>query len=139
MSAARSSLNGMTTPIENNTLSSTEPRASAGGRLGSHLLESSLAVITLGIGWVIWSLIVWGKGTTPGHQILKQYVVDEKTGETFGWGRMAVRELLIKGLLCGFLYVVTFSIFYFVDSLMVVRDDRRSIHDRISGSLVVQR
>jgi len=116
-----------------------EPLASAGARLGSYLLEIVLAVLTLGIGWLIWSLIVWGKGTTPGHQILKQYVVKEETGETFNWGRMAVREFLVKQLLCGLLAGFTFGIFFLVDSLMVTRDDRKSIHDRISGSLVVQR
>ena len=116
-----------------------EPRASAGARLGSYLLEVVLAFVTLGIGWLIWSFIVWGKGTTPGHQILKQYVVSETTGETFSWGRMAVREFLVKQLLCGLLTLVTFGVFFLVDSLMVTRDDRKSIHDRISGSLVVQR
>jgi len=129
----------MTIDENDSPLHMKEDLASAGGRLGAHLLEALLGVVTLGVGWIIWSFIVWGKGTTPGHQVLKQYIVDEKTGETFGWGRMFVREFLIKGLLCGVLYVITFSIFYFVDSLMVVRDDRRSIHDRISGSLVVQR
>ena len=116
-----------------------EPLSSAGARLGSYLLESVLVFVTLGIGWLIWSFIVWGKGTTPGHQILKQYIVNEKTGETFSWGRMAVRELLVKGLLCGVLAAFTFGVFFLVDSLMVTRDDRKSIHDRISGSLVVQR
>ena len=116
-----------------------EPLASAGARLGSYLLESVLAFVTLGIGWLIWSFIVWGKGTTPGHQILKQYVVKEETGETFSWGRMAVREILVKQLLCGILAIFTLGIFFLVDSLMVARDDRKSIHDRISGSLVVQR
>ena len=116
-----------------------EPLASAGARLGSYLLESVLAVVTLGIGWLIWSFIVWGKGTTPGHQILKQYVVNEESGETFSWGRMAMREILVKQLLCGLLAIFTFGIFFLVDSLMVTRDDRKSIHDRISGSVVVQR
>jgi hypothetical protein len=41
-------------------------------RLGAHLLEAVLAVLTLGLGWLIWSFIVWSKGTTPAHQILKQ-------------------------------------------------------------------
>jgi uncharacterized RDD family membrane protein YckC len=116
-----------------------EPLATAGARLGSYLLEAALVVVTLGIGWLIWSFIVWGKGTTPGHQILKQYVVNESTGETFSWGRMAVREFLVKQLLCGILAAFTFGIFFLVDSLLVTRDDRKSIHDRISGSLVVQR
>jgi uncharacterized RDD family membrane protein YckC len=129
----------MTTSPLNTSESSKEPLASAGARLGAHLMEGLLALVTLGIGWIIWSLVEWGKGTTPGHKVLKQYIVDEKTGETFSWGRMALREVIIKGILCGVLYVVTFSVFYFVDSLMVVRDDRRTIHDRISGSLVVQR
>jgi uncharacterized RDD family membrane protein YckC len=118
---------------------SKEPLASAGARLGSFLLESVLAFVTLGIGWLVWSFIVWGKGTTPGHQILKQYVVNEETGETFSWGRMAVREVLVKQLLCGVLAIFTFGVFFLVDSLMVTRGDRKSIHDRISGSLVVQR
>jgi uncharacterized RDD family membrane protein YckC len=129
----------MTTSSKDNSEYSKEPLASAGARLGAHLMEGLLALVTLGIGWLIWSLVEWGKGTTPGHKVLKQYIVDEKTGKTFSWGRMALREVVIKGILCGVLYVVTFSVFYFVDSLMVVRDDRRSIHDRISGSLVVQR
>ena len=116
-----------------------EPLASAGARLGSFLLEIVLAFLTLGIGWLIWSLIVWGRGTTPGHQILKQYVVNEESGANFGWGRMLVRELLVKQLLCGLLAAFTFGVFFLVDSLMVTRDDRKSLHDRISGSLVVQR
>jgi uncharacterized RDD family membrane protein YckC len=129
----------MTTSESSSQQIVSEPLASAGARLGSYLLETVLAVVTLGIGWLIWSFIVWGKGTTPGHQILKQYVVNEKTGQTFSWGRMAVRELLVKQLLCGLLAMFTVGIFFLVDSLMVTRDDRKSIHDRISGSLVVQR
>ncbi|MCX6434907.1 MAG: RDD family protein [Actinobacteria bacterium] len=129
----------MTTEPTNSSTISKEPLASAGARLGSYLMEQLLSVVTLGIGWLIWSFVEWGKGTTPGHKVLNQYVVDEKTGETFGRGRMAIREIVIKGLLCGLLFVMTFSVFFIVDSLMVVRDDRRTIHDRISGSLVVQR
>lgn len=129
----------MTTAENSQHSGISEPLASAGARLGSYLLEAVLAFITLGIGWLIWSFIVWGKGTTPGHQILKQYVVNETTGETFSWGRMAVREILVKQLLCGVLAIFTFGVFFLVDSLMVTRDDRKSIHDRISGSLVVQR
>jgi uncharacterized RDD family membrane protein YckC len=129
----------MTIPESTPQQNLNEPLASAGARLGSYLLETILAIVTLGIGWLIWSFIVWGKGTTPGHQILKQYIVNEATGKTFSWGRMAVRELLVKQLLCGILAMFTVGVFFLVDSLMVTRDDRKSIHDRISGSLVVQR
>ena len=113
--------------------------ASPGARLGSYLLEAVLAIVTLGIGWLIWSFVLWGKGTTPGHKVLRQYVVNEKTGEDFTWGQMFVRELLIKGILVPVLSALSFGIVFLVDSLMVTRDDRKTLHDRISGSIVVQR
>ena len=113
--------------------------ATPGARLGSHLLEALLAVVTLGIGWLVWSFVIWGQGTTPGHKILKQYIVNEKTGKEFTWGQMFVREFLIKGLLVPLLSALSFGIVYLVDSLMVTRDDRKTLHDRICGSIVVQR
>ena len=113
--------------------------ASPGARLGSHLLEALLAIFTLGIGWLVWSFAIWGQGTTPGHKILKQYIVNEKTGKDFTWGQMFVREFLIKGLLVPLLSAFSFGIVYLVDSLMVTRDDRKTLHDRICGSIVVQR
>jgi len=113
--------------------------ASPGARLGSYLLEAVLAIVTLGIGWLIWSFVLWGKGTTPGHKVLRQYVVNEKTGADFTWGQMFVRELLIKGILVPVLSALSFGIVFLVDSLMVTRDDRKTLHDRISGSIVVQR
>lgn len=108
-------------------------------RLGAHLLEALLVIVTLVIGWVVWSLIVWGKGTTPAHQILKQAVVDSKTGKTFSWGRMFLREFVIKGLLTGILSAVTFGIYYLVDSLFIIKEGNQTIHDKICSSLVVQR
>ena len=108
-------------------------------RLGSYLLEALFTIVTLGIGWLIWSFIVWGKGTTPGHQVVRLYVVNEKTGKDFTWGQMFVREILVKWLLIGGVSIVTFGIVFLVDSFMVVRDDRKSLHDRICGSIVVQR
>ena len=112
--------------------------ASPGVRLGSYLLEALFTVITLGIGWLIWSFIIWGKGTTPGHQVVRLYIVSEKTGQPFSWGQMFVREILVKGLLIPVLSVFSFGIIFLVDSLMVVRDDRKTLHDRICGSIVVQ-
>jgi len=119
--------------------SAPEELATPGARLGSHLLEALLVLVTLGIGWLIWSFVLWGKGTTPGHKVLRQYVVNEKTGSNFTWGQMFVRELLIKGILVPVLSAFSFGIVYLVDSLMVARDDRKTLHDRICGSVVVQR
>jgi uncharacterized RDD family membrane protein YckC len=65
--------------------------------------------------------------------------VSEKTGKEFTWGQMFVREFLIKGVLVPLLSAFSFGIVYLVDSLMVTRDDRKTLHDRICGSIVVQR
>ena len=52
---------------------------------------------------------------------------------------MFIREILVKGLLIPALSFVTFGVIFLVDSLMVARDDRKTLHDRICGSIVVQR
>ena len=71
--------------------------ASVQARLGSALLDALLLVATLFIGWVIWNLYTWKTGQTPAKRILKQVVVDAKTGEVFSWSRMALREFAVKG------------------------------------------
>jgi len=116
-----------------------EPIATPGVRLGSFFLEFLLAVVTLGIGWIIWSLVVWGRGTTPGHQVLRLYIVDAKSGRTATWGHMALREFVMKGLVGGIASSITFGVYFIVDSLFVVRDDRKTLHDLMSSTSVVQR
>ena len=116
-----------------------EPLATPGARLGAYLLEILFVIVTLGIGWIIWSLIIWGKGTTPGHQVLRLYFVSENTGKTATWGHTALREVVMKGLVGGFLSTITVGIYFIVDSLFVIRPDRRTIHDMLSSTLVVQR
>lgn len=116
-----------------------EPLATPGARLGAYVLEALFILVTLVIGWVIWALIVWGKGTTPGHQVLRLYFVSEKTGQTTTWGHTALREFVMKGLVGGLLSTITFGIYFIVDSLFVIRPDRRTIHDMLSSTLVVQR
>ena len=115
------------------------PKASLKHRLGQAFLEYGLFIVTLGVGYIIWFWISLGNGQTPGKQILKLRVYDSVTGKPAKWGHMFVREFLVKGLLIPLLSVVTFGIMFLVDSLMVVRDDRKTLHDRICGSIVVQR
>ena len=109
---------------------------SPGGRLGAALLDGLLYVLTLGIGWLIWMLITWGSGQTPGKQLLHQVVVDPNTGQRFTRGRMCLREFVVRGLLFGLLSFLTLGVFSLVDALMVFREDRRTLHDQVSGSVV---
>lgn len=109
---------------------------SPAGRLGAFLLEILLAVVTLGIGYLIWSLIVWSDGQTPGKQLLGHVVADAQTGTPAGWSRMVMREFVIYGLLFGLINTVTFGVFFVVDSLMVFGADHRTLHDKLAGTVV---
>ena len=116
-----------------------EPIATPAVRLGAYALEIVFIVLTLFIGWIVWSLVVWSKGTTPGHQIVRLYIVDAKSGRTATWGHMALREFVIKGIVGSIASSITFGVYFVVDSLFVVRDDRKTLHDLISSTQVVQR
>ena len=74
------------------------PRASVQHRLGGNVLDVALlftSAITLFLGWLIWSLVLWGQGQTPAKQILKMRVYSIDTGKPATWGHMAVRQFLI--------------------------------------------
>ena len=107
-----------------------------GGRLGAALLDGALVLVTFGIGWLIWALIVWSNGQTPGKQLLGHVVADANTGRPFGWGQMFVRDFLIRGLLFSLAGTVTFGVFYIVNACMVFSEGHRTLHDRMAGSVV---
>lgn len=71
------------------------PKASIKHRLGGYFLDLALAILTLGVGWIIWSLFAWRNGQTPAKQILKMRVVAEESRENASWKHMAIRQLLI--------------------------------------------
>ena len=117
---------------------SPQPLASVQARLGSFLLDLGLMVVTLFIGWVIWNLYTWKTGQTPAKRLLRQVVVDANTGEVFSWSRMALREFAVKGAAGNIVGGATNGISFVVDSLFVFRQDRRTVHDLIVGSKVIQ-
>ena len=71
------------------------PKASIKHRLGGYFLDLGLALLTLGVGWIIWSLFAWRNGQTPAKQILKMRVVAEESRNNATWKHMAIRQLLI--------------------------------------------
>lgn len=110
--------------------------SSAGKRFGAYLLEGVLVLVTLIIGWLIWSIIAWGKGQTPAKQVLKMRCVriDENRPATFG--EMAMRELVGKYLLGN----VTFGISTIIGGIQIIADDntRQGLWDKIAGTTVVE-
>jgi uncharacterized RDD family membrane protein YckC len=101
-------------------------------RLGAYALDAVLAVLTLGIGWLIWSLVVWGEGQTPAKKILKIRVRHFETGSVVTWGHMAIREFLVPltvgiaaNLTFGFLavaWIIIEIVFYFTKNSRTLRD-----------------
>ncbi len=112
--------------------------ASPEARLGAYLLDIGLFFITLIIGWVIWSLFTWQTGQTPAKRILRQQVVDANTGEPFTFVRMLLREFAVKGVAGGLASAGTNGVTFVIDSLFIFRKDRRTLHDLVISSKVIQ-
>ena len=71
--------------------------ASPGRRLGGYVLDTLVALVTFGIGWLTWFLIVAQRGQTPGKQMLGMYIMREDGSRAGGWYTL-VREILVKAL-----------------------------------------
>ena len=86
--------------------------ATPGHRIGATAVDGGLMVVTVGIGWVIWNLITWNNGQTPGKSLLKIRVFNEPTGSPATWGQMCIRQFLIGNAIsipCAIAYAVYMS------------------------------
>ena len=109
--------------------------AAAPSGFGAFLLNALLLVVTLGIGWAIWSIILWGHGQTPGMQLLRMRIVDLNTGRGASWGPMVLRNLVGYWLLGN----VTCGITTLIGGVMILSDERRqAIWDKIANTVVVE-
>ena len=101
-------------------------------RLGAIVLDATLMVITLGIGWLIWSFIVWGEGQTPAKKILNLRTINFTNGRPATWGHMGIREGLIPitvsiasgvtGGIASIAWIVVEIVFYFTKGQRTFRD-----------------
>ena len=107
--------------------------APVGRRIGAFFLAIPLSIVTLGIGYLIWGLVVWGKGTSPALQVLGMKALDPKTGRSATWGRMALRNI-VGGFVQGVLSLITELISF----IMFLTDaNHRSLQDTIGGTVIV--
>ena len=108
--------------------------SSLGKRFGNFLLGIVLIFVTLGIGYLIWAFIAYGRGQTPAKQLLNMYVVDERTGRPATWGVMFLRGWIIDGLLGQ----ITFGVFGLVSALWIFSGDtHQRLTDKIVKTIVV--
>lgn len=109
--------------------------ASHGRRIGAFFLAIPLSIVTLGIGYIIWGAIVWGRGTSPALQVLGCRAYVPETRQRGDWGTMAKRDIPYAlltaipfvGLIC---QIVSF-IWFLTDN------QRRTMADRIGGTVIV--
>jgi uncharacterized RDD family membrane protein YckC len=108
-------------------------------RLIALLIDALIFGLGFGVVWLIWFAYLADRGTTPGHHLMGQVIVEADTDESFGWKKMVVREILIKGVLHWILGSFLFMINYVVDGAFIFTKKERTIHDMMVGSQVIQR
>ncbi|MCU1657465.1 MAG: hypothetical protein JWO57_2121 [Pseudonocardiales bacterium] len=107
--------------------------ASAGRRIGTYLVDVVLLVVTLFIGYLIWMLIVWARGQTPGKQVMGLRVYHLQNQRAASWGQMFLRQVV-----GGIVNSVFFSIGLIVSVVFLFTDPlRRTVPDRIAGTIVL--
>jgi uncharacterized RDD family membrane protein YckC len=107
--------------------------ATVGRRIGAYFLAIPLAIITLGIGYLIWGLVLWGQGTTPALRVLNMKVYRVDRNEVPGFGGMALREIvgrIVDGIFGPITQLISFILF-------VTGDRRQSLHDHVASTTVV--
>jgi uncharacterized RDD family membrane protein YckC len=109
-------------------------------RLYAYLLDALLAAVTLGVGWLVWSLLAWRRGQSPAKQLMGMTVVHD--GRPASWKRMFVREILCKGvagLICGLLarpsYGLSLIPYYF---WLCFDAEHQALWDRPAGTHVME-
>jgi len=91
-----------------------QPEASLGRRLEALVLMPVLLILTLGIGWLAWSILEWRSGRTPSYRVLGLRVVRRSDGKPIGLGKSFVRSslcavLVIPTIVIGGVVGVTFA------------------------------
>jgi uncharacterized RDD family membrane protein YckC len=107
--------------------------ASVGRRIGAGFLTIPLAIATLGVGYIIWGLTVWGNGQTPALQVLGMRAWRPETNRVAGFWFMALRE--IPGRIINHLFGVVTLLTSFV--LFVAGKEHKALHDWIAGTVVL--
>jgi uncharacterized RDD family membrane protein YckC len=104
-----------------------QPR-SVGRVVAVYILAVLLFIVTLGIGYIIWSLVAWGRGQTPAQRLFGLRCWRPGTGRPASRGQMALRQA--SGLLLnGELLVGVF--------ILLIDPARTSVGDYIVGTVVV--
>lgn len=109
--------------------------ASPGIRLGANLLNGVLMVVTLGIGYLVWTMVLWRHGTNPAKKMLGLKVVHADTGADVTWRHMAVRNVCLPLV---FAVPVVGVLLALVDALCIFGARHQRLVDKWAHTLVVR-
>jgi hypothetical protein len=119
------------------------PRASMGARILALLLTFGLVVVTLGVGWLVWSILEWHDGRTASFRLVGLRVVRSSDGRPIGLGRSILRNALLCTLLL--VPVILICIVVAISFVMgasppndLFSKARHAPWDRLTGTTVVQ-
>lgn len=107
--------------------------ASRGRRIGAFFLAIPLEIVTLFIGYIIWGLILWGRGTSPALKVLGMKVWKVERNDTATFGTMALRDI-VGGIATGILGVITELISFI---MFLAGRQRKTLADTIASTVVV--
>jgi hypothetical protein len=71
------------------------PKAGLDARLRAFFLTCLLFIVTLGVGWMVWSIIEWRHGRTVSFRLTGLRVVRRADGRAVGLGRSLLRNALL--------------------------------------------
>jgi uncharacterized RDD family membrane protein YckC len=114
-------------------------RVGAGPRFGAQMINIGLAIVTLGIGWLIWTLVTWSShSANPGQRMLGLTIVKKDTGVRLTWGEMFVRNFLLGGIVLEILSTITLTIVAWINIFKIFGAERQTLVDSMAGSVVVR-
>jgi len=108
--------------------------SSVGRRVGASLLDVLLMIVTLFIGWFIWSIVLWKQSTSPAKKMLGMRIVDANTGAPATMQQMVMREVVGKWVV-GSVAAGLANVASFV--MLFITPKRQGVWDYIGGTTVV--
>ena len=106
-----------------------------GVRLWATVLDGLLFIVTCGIGWLIWSIVLWQQSTSPAKKMLNLKIVDINTGALASMQQMLLREVLGKIILS----TVSSGVSTLIGAVLIlVVPSRQGVWDYISKTTVVR-
>jgi hypothetical protein len=118
------------------------PAATFGRRINALLLTVVLIVVTLGIGWLVWSVVEWRHGRTASYRKMGLRVVSRSDAKPIGLSRSILRNAILCTLLIipTVLVCVVLGIVFSMGASPpegLLNTPRPAPWDRLTGTLVV--